>query len=155
MKTLVLGLGNPILSDDGIGVCVARELENRIDGQDVKVEEIGAGGLALLHELAGYDRAIIIDAIQTRDGEVGQVYRLGPEAFDSTRHAGSPHDINFATALELGKRLGVPLPRQIVIFAVEVEDVTTFSERCTPKVEQTIPVVTDMVVQELGNDHSS
>ena len=154
MKTLVLGLGNPILSDDGIGLCIAREVKDRLDGQDVEVEEIGAGGLALLHELTGYDRAIIIDAIQTRDGEVGQVYRLGPEAFDDTRHAGSPHDINFATALDLGERLGIPLPRQIVIFAIEVEDVTTFSEKCTPGVEQTIPVVTDMVLQELGNNHS-
>ena len=154
MKTLVLGLGNPILSDDGVGLYVAREVQNRIDGKDVKVEEVGAGGLALLDELAGYDRAILVDAIQTIDGEIGQVYRLGPEAFDDTRHAGSPHDINFVTALEFGKTLGVPLPRRIVIFAVEVEDVTTFSERCTPEIERIVPVVTDMVIQELGNNHT-
>ena len=76
-------------------------------------------------------------------------------AFDATRHTATPHNVNFATALELGNKLGLALPQQIIIFAIEVEDVSTFSERCTPKVEQMIPVVTDMVIQELnGGRHA-
>ena len=68
--------------------------------------------------LVDFDRAIIIDAIQTKEGKVGQVYRLEPETFDATRHAATPHDVNFATALELGNRLGLALPRQITINAL-------------------------------------
>ena len=155
MKTLVLGLGNPILSDDGVGVLVARSLEGRFNQQEVTVMETSMAGLDLLDMLVNFDKAVIIDAIQTRDGKVGQVYRLEPEAFDATQHAATPHDVNFATALKLGNKLRLALPQQIIIFAVEVENVTLFSERCTAKVEQTIPVVADMVIQEVnGGQHA-
>jgi len=152
MKTLILGMGNPILSDDGVGVWVARALEARLNQQGITVMETSMAGLSLLDLLANFDRAIIIDAIQTTEGKVGQIYLLEPGAFNATRHASTPHDVNFATALEFGKRLGLALPQQITIFAIEVEDVTTFSEKCTGKVEQMIPVVADMVIQELNGD---
>ncbi len=150
MKTLVSGLGNPFLSDDSVGLHVARALESRFNQPEITVTETSMAGLSLLDLLTGYDRVIIIDAIQTREGKVGQVYRLEPEALDATRHASTPHDVNFATALELGNRLGLALPQQITIFAVEVEDVATFGDTCTRRVEETIPVVADMVVQELN-----
>lgn len=114
--------------------------------------ETSMAGLSLLDLLVGYDRAIIIDAIQTMDRKAGQIYRLDPEAFDATRHAASPHDVNFATALELGNRLGLALPQQIVIFAIEVADVSTFSEECTPEVERAIPVCVDMIMQEINGN---
>lgn len=150
MKTLILGLGSPILSDDGVGIRVAEELKGRLDQQEVTVEETSMAGLSLLDMLAGYNRAIIIDAIQTRGGKAGQVYRLEPEAFDATRRTATPHDVNFATALELGRRLGLALPQQIVIFAIEVANVSSFSEECTPEVERAIPVCVEKVIQELS-----
>ncbi len=149
MKTLVLGLGNPILSDDGVGLRVAEEVESRVDQRDITVVDTSLSGLSLLDVLAGYDKAIIIDAVQTVEGKPGQIYRLDPEALDFTRHAASPHDVNFATALELGKRLGLALPPEIVIFAVEVADASTFSEECTPEVKGAIPVCVEMIIQEL------
>jgi len=152
MKTLVLGLGNPILSDDGVGHCVAAELKHRLDRQEMTVMETSVGGLSLLDLLIGYDRAIIIDAIQTVGGKVGQIYRLDPEAFDATRHSASPHDVNFATALEFGNRLGLALPRQIVIFAIEVTDVSTFREECTSEVRKAIPVCVEKIIHELNAD---
>lgn len=150
MKTLVLGLGNTILSDDGVGIRVAHELKSSFEQEEVTVMEASMAGLDILDLLTSYDKAIIIDAIQTREGKAGQVYRLEPEAFVATEHASSLHDVNFATALELGRRLSIPLPKEIIIFAVEVEDVTTFDERCTPKVEQAVPVVVNMIVEELA-----
>lgn len=150
VKTLVLALGNPFLSDDSVGLHVARALEGRFNQPEITVMETCMAGLSLLDLLIGYDRVIIIDAIQTREGKVGQVYRLETDALDATRHVSTPHDVNFVTALELGKRLGLALPQQITIFAVEVEDVTTFGEGCTRRVKETIPVVADMVTQELN-----
>ena len=149
MKTLVLGLGNPILTDDSVGIRVARAVQNRVDRPDVTVEEAGMGGLGLLDVLAGYDKAIIIDAIQTEGGRIGRIFRLGFDSLDSTRHAATPHDINLATALELGKRLGIKLPRDMLIFAIEVKEVTSFSEECTPQVEKAIPICAGMVIKEL------
>jgi len=150
MRTLILGLGNPILSDDGVGLRVAGELKDRLDQQEVTVMETSMAGLSLLDLLAGYDRAIIIDAIQTVEGKAGQIYRLDPEAFDVTRHIASPHDVDFANALELGNRLGLALPRQIIIFAIQVADVSTFSEECTPEVRRAIPVCVEIIIQELN-----
>ncbi|HEX78127.1 MAG TPA: hydrogenase maturation protease [Dehalococcoidia bacterium] len=155
MKTLILGLGNPILSDDSVGLRVARALEGRLNEQGVTVMETSVVGLGLLDLLTGYDRAIIIDAIQTVGGKAGQIYRLAPDAFHFTRHAAPPHDVNLATALELGSRLGLALPRQIVIFAIEVADASTFGEECTPEVMRAIPVCAEMVVEELNGNHIS
>jgi len=148
-NTLILGLGNPILSDDGVGCLVAATLKERLGGREIDVLEAGIAGLDCLDLLAGYDRAIIIDAIQTVDGTPGRIYRLGPEALASTRHSGNPHDVNLATALELGARLGLPLPGQITIFAIEARDVTSFGETCTPEVAGAVPACVDMVLKEL------
>lgn len=150
MKTLILGLGNPIMSDDGVGIKVARLLEDRLKGPDITVAETGMAGLSLLDVLVGYDRAVIVDAICTGSGKAGQVYRLESQAFDATRHATSPHDVNLSTALKLGKQLGLTLPQQITIFAIEVKDVSTFSENCTLEVEHAISVCVEKVIRELA-----
>ena len=150
MKTLVLGLGNPILCDDGVGLRVARAVEGKLNRQDVTVAEASIASLDLLDLIVDFDRAIIIDAIRTRDGKAGQIYRLEPTVFNDTRHAAPPHGLNLATALELGNRLGLAVPHEIVIFAIEVENVTSFGEECTPEVERAIPAVAEMVINELG-----
>lgn len=154
MNTIVLGLGNPLLRDDGIGLLVTAALKARLDGRAVTVAEPGAAGLNLLDLLEGYKKAIIIDAIQTEGGRAGQVHRLQPDDLRSTLHASSTHDVNFATALELGRRLGLDLPREIVIFGIEVADVTTFGEECTPDVKAAVPICVETVLREVngGND---
>jgi hydrogenase maturation protease len=148
-KTLILGLGNSLLSDDGVGLTIAAELKNRLNESDITVMETSVAGLSLLDLLVGYDRAIIIDAIQTLDGKPGQIYRLDPEAFDTTRRTISPHDVNFTTALEFGKKVGLPLPQEILIFAIEVSDVSTFGDEYTPQVKRAIPNCVEMILQEL------
>jgi hydrogenase maturation protease len=149
LKTLILGLGNPILSDDSVGYQVAMALKERLHAPEVDIQEAGVAGLDFLDMITGYDRTIIIDSIQTEKGKPGQIYRLGPDILASTRHAGTPHDVNLATALELGRRLKLKLPREITIFAIEVEDVTSFSEECTPRVKRAVPECVEMVIREL------
>lgn len=151
MKTLVLGLGNPILSDDSVGLRVAEELKDRLEGQEVAVESTSLAGLDLLDLLAGYDWAIIVDAIKTEGGRLGQIYRFEPKAFRATMHAASPHDVNLATALELGKALGLPLP-QLDILAIEVADTESFGYECTPEVAEAIPVCVEMVLRMLNGN---
>jgi hydrogenase maturation protease len=149
MKTLVLGLGNPILSDDGAGIKVAQEVSKRLNDPHVTVAETSEAGLRLLDSIVGYDQVIIIDAIQTKNGSAGQVYRMEPEDFSSAKHLSSPHQINLVTALELGKMLNLAMPQKITIFAVEAKNVTKFSEKCTPEVEKAIPEVVKMVLEDL------
>jgi hydrogenase maturation protease len=153
IKTLILGLGNPILSDDGVGNRVAQVLEEKLaQRQDVTVMETSLSGLSLIDLLAGYDKAIIVDAIQTAEGKTGQIYRLNPEALNNTRHVSSPHDVNFATALELGNKLGIAMPKQIVIYAVEVDDISNFGEEFTPRVKQAIPRCVRRIIKELNGN---
>ena len=146
-----MGLGNPILCDDGVGNRVAEILQREIEDAEVVVTETNAVGLGLLDLLVGYQRAIIIDAVKTREGKVGQVYRLTAEDFRLSQRLRSPHDVDFASALELGKRLGLSLPEEIIIFAVEVAAITTFSESLTPEVEMVVPQVVQTVLDELAN----
>ncbi len=112
-KTLILGLGNSLLCDDGVGIYIASELKNRVDRPEITIMETGVAGLSLLDLLVGYDRAIIVDAIQTVGGKAGQIYRLEPKTFDTALHTASAHGIDFTTALEFGKKLGLPLPQEI------------------------------------------
>lgn len=150
MKTLVLGLGNPILSDDGVGIKVAREIRKQLADSEVVVAETSSDGLDLLELIQGYDRVIIIDAIQTKEGRVGEVYRLELDDLAFAKHLSSPHGVNLPTALELGAMLGIAIPPKITAFAIEVENVTSFSERCTPDVERAIPVCVQTVLGELS-----
>ncbi|MBI5956091.1 MAG: hydrogenase maturation protease, partial [Chloroflexi bacterium] len=98
MKILVLGLGNPILSDDSVGWKVAEAVRQRVDCANVTVQETSLAGLSLLDLLVGYDRAILVDAIRTEDGRPGSVYVLAPEDFRGSPRASSPHDVSFREA---------------------------------------------------------
>jgi hydrogenase maturation protease len=149
MKTLVLGLGNPILSDDGVGIRVAQEVGKQLNDPQVTVAETSEAGLRLLDSIVSYDKVIIIDAVQTEKGQAGQIYRMEPQDFSATKHPSSSHQINLATALELGKMLNLAMPQKITIFTVEAKDITSFNEKCTPEVEQAIPEVVKMVLEEL------
>jgi hydrogenase maturation protease len=152
MKTLVLGLGNPILTDDGVGIHVVRAAASRCSPVNgVVFVEASAGGLRLLDLLAGYDRVILVDAIQTGNGQPGQIHRLGPGDLQTSLHSGSTHDLSLSGALDLGRRLGMELPRDkgLTILAVEVEDVLTFGETCSPAVTRAIPCAVEATLAEL------
>jgi hydrogenase maturation protease len=77
MKTLVLGLGNPILSDDAVGIRIAEGLKLKASVQDVV--ETSEAGVALLDYAVGYDKLVIIDSIMTDKGKPGELYKLGLE----------------------------------------------------------------------------
>ena len=154
MKTLVLGIGNPILSDDGAGVLACRMLKEIISESsgfdNVDIDEENVSGLGLLDVILGYDAVILIDSIKTKNGKVGEVYKLGVDDFVNTLHLSSPHDVNFATAIEIGRK-NVPekMPKEIAIYAIEVEIVDVFGEELTEEVKRAIPKVVEMVLNDL------
>jgi hydrogenase maturation protease len=150
MKTLVLGLGNSILSDDGVGLKVAAGIKAAVELPDVSILETELGGINLLELLVGYERVIIVDAIKTPEGKPGHIYKLKPDSLKGTRHTNSTHGIDFAGTLELGKKLGMDLPSRIIIFAIEGNDVYSFSENCSPEVTRAIPVCVGRVIRALG-----
>jgi len=150
LKTLVLGMGNTILCDDGVGIYAVQEAAKRCKRDDVVFADASVGGMRLLDVIAGYDRIIMVDAIRTADGQPGDVYRLHPGDLP-TLHSGSTHDLSLIGALALGRGMGMQLPadEDFVIVAVEVEEVWTFGEECTPAVAQAIPRAVEAVLAEL------
>ncbi len=153
MKTLLLGMGNPILSDDAVGIRLARDIGRRLSGATglSVVEECSVGGLNILDVVAGFDRLIVLDSIRTSGGIPGDWHRFTSEALRDTMHLNNIHDANFATALELGRRMGMPLPPEenIRIFAVEVEDNETFSEVMTESLERSYPAYSEEILREI------
>ena len=142
-KTLLLGMGNPILRDDAVGVRLARDVGQEMAGtagMDV-VPECSIGGLDLIEVVAGYDRLIVIDAIRTNGGKPGALYRFTGLELRDTLHLSNVHDANFATALELGRWLGrvKAMAEDVHIFAVEVEDAETFDEELSSPVAAAYP----------------
>jgi hydrogenase maturation protease len=149
-KTLVLGLGNPLLTDDAVGLHVARELRARLGNRpDVEVDEDYHGGLRLMERMIGYDRGIVVDAIRSGD-DPGTVHRLSDDSFP-TQHSASAHDASLSTALALGRTLNAHLPKagNVLFFGIEAADVTTFGECCTPEVEAAIPRAVEAVLRVL------
>jgi hydrogenase maturation protease len=148
MKTLVLGLGNPILSDDAVGIRVAEGLKEKMPAQDV----VGTSeaGLALLDYALGYDKLVIIDSVMTKGGKAGELYKLELEDLKPGMSLSSSHGVDIATAFSLGEKLGYHVPRQVTVYAVEIADNTTLGEKCTRKVEERIPSIVRQIAEEEG-----
>ena len=147
MKTLILGLGNPILRDDGVGIKVAREIARRLISSSIDVREASVAGLGLLELIQGYTKVVLIDSIQIKGGVPGEILLLDLNDLKHTIRLSSPHDVNFATAMELGKRLGLNLPQDIRIYAIQVEDISTFGENCSPSVERAISGIAEKIIK--------
>jgi hydrogenase maturation protease len=150
MITLILGLGNPLVSDDSVGLRVADVLKVRLAGrEDVEVSEDYWGGLRLMERLIGCRRAIIIDAVRS-GAEPGTIHRLTPDSIPTQRSA-SAHDVNLPTALEFGRQAGMDLPpnQDIHLVGIEAADILNFGECCTPAVEAAIPRAVETVLDLL------
>jgi hydrogenase maturation protease len=153
MKTLVLGLGNPLLTDDGVGLRVAQELQSRMNGYpEVEVGLDYWGGLRLMERMIGFDRAIIIDAIVSGKPP-GTIQSLHPGDIPTQRSA-SAHDVNLPTALQLGRHASAHLPEddQILLIAIEAADVQTFNEALSPEVEAVVPAAVELVLKAVAQE---
>ena len=158
-RTLVVGLGNPILGDDGVGWRVAEAVSDSISSgngrlQHIEVDCFALGGLSLMEHLVGYERAIIIDAFQTRDGQPGQVYRLSLDDLPdlTTGHTTAAHDTSLNTAMRLGRTMGVDLPENVALVGIEAKRVYDFSEELSPTVAAAVPEAVRAVLELLQID---
>ncbi|MCK5209403.1 MAG: hydrogenase maturation protease [Cyclobacteriaceae bacterium] len=131
---LILGIGNDILTDDGIGPKLVQELQKAMDHTKVTFHTAAIGGLEIIEMIRGYERAIIIDGIKTKDGVPGTIYKLTPANFKETLHLSSFHDVSFLTALDLAEKMEIPIPYQIDIIAIEIVEDLTFSNEFSPSI---------------------
>lgn len=135
-EILILGVGNEILMDDGIGPKLTRALEQKYYNENIKFDSLCLGGMELLEYIQGYQNIIFIDAIKTKNGIPGTVYYYTPEDFNETLHLSNLHDVSFLTALKMGKKIGLEIPERIDIIAVEIVEDMVFGESFTPKLQE-------------------
>jgi len=153
-KGVIVGLGNPIMSDDAVGIRVARLIhENAPDDLDLAFIEAAVGGFELVEMLAGYDRAIVVDAIQTEEGRVGDYYLLD---LAESMGAGLPamtHHVGLFEGLELARRLKMNVPQYLRVYAIEVADPYSFGAEMTGPVTAAAPYIASAILAtEYGVD---
>lgn len=139
--TLIIGLGNDILTDDGIGIKLCHEMQIYFSADEIDFETASLGGLEILEFIKDFETVIFIDAIKTRDGIPGTVYYFQPSDFKETSNLSNLHDVSFLTALEIGKKLNMKIPESMHIIAVEIVEDLTFSVDFTPEIQGKYPEI--------------
>ena len=153
MKSLVIGIGNVVLSDDGVGPYVVKRAEEHLFDLkgNVDFKENYSGGFDLLYDIAGYNKVLIIDSVLTGVHEPGTciTYNMGDfHQLEQSRLVDS-HGVNLPTVLETGRRCGYKMPEEVIIYGIESDDVTTFSEELTTKVEASVDSIVDKIRETL------
>jgi hydrogenase maturation protease len=147
VRRVVVGVGNPFRSDDGVGLAVARRLRPLVP-EGVDVVELEGEPVELLDAWDGADLALVVDAIST-GGEPGTVVRVeaGKQPVPARPGSASTHLLGLAEAIELGRELG-RLPRRTVVFGIEGGSFAA-GEQLTPEVERAAGEAAEAVLAEL------
>lgn len=149
MRNAVIGIGNLLRADDGVGIHVVDRLKEErpdIEAVDVSTSEIG-----ILDYLRGREKVVIVDAIIT-EAEPGTIHKIVPENLDTDAFLRS-HSLNLSGVLRLGSRLYPDeFPKKLVILAVEAEDIKSFSTSLTDRVESAIPRLLREIEIEFKDD---
>lgn len=165
MQTIIVGLGNPILGDDGVGWRVAEEVSAQSGimlgdaplphpsapkPDPVTIERFSLAGLSLMERLIGFDRVIIIDSLNTGQRKQGEVIAFTLADMDDLTHghSASAHDVSLKNALKMGRSMGEALPDDlhVHIIAIEAQHIYDFKEDLTPQIAAAVPVATQKVL---------
>jgi hydrogenase maturation protease len=146
-KDILIGLGNPAMSDDAIGLVVSSEVGKRVS--DFDVEASSAGGFDVVDLILGRRRAVIIDSMVTGRYEPGTVVRIESGRDVETSRTGRSHGINFIEAVELARSCGAALPCEIIVYGIEVEDPFSVGERISPSVLAGVDRIVSSIIEDL------
>ena len=158
MKTLVAGLGNPILGDDGVGWVVAKKVEEQIDSVQttIKIECYALAGISLMEQMIGFERVILIDSLNTGKYPQGEVVTFTLDSLEDLTfgHSASAHDLSLKQALVMGRSMKAELPndQQVYVIAIEARHVYDFQESLTPEIEASVPIAVQEVMKVLRNN---
>ena len=119
-----------------------------LDDPEADLAEAAVAGFKTVQLIAPYDRAVIIDSV-CDPSRVGQAWVLREEEL-TVGSSFISHGLNLRSALALARRLSLPLPRELLIYVIAVQDPYTFGERFTPEVEKALPAAASSIVVELA-----
>ena len=149
-ELIILGMGNKFFGDDGVGIIIAEKLKSIFAENDkITIEETNWGGLRIIDLLSGYRTAIVIDALLTGVRPAGFIHKLDYKDLIHSVRMVSFHDVNFATAVELARELKIPMPENISVYAIEINEADHFCESLTDEVSNAVDKCIHMILNEI------
>jgi len=142
-------MGNPFRCDDTVGLKIAEILKEKCNDKNVVVKSGSIDGLAMLDEIIGFDKVILIDSIESENGNPGDIFKIKIDPTETKPSLVASHGVDFISALKIGIQFGYKMPAQIFVYAVKIKDNTTFNEDCTDVVSASIPEVIQRVLGEI------
>jgi len=148
-RILILGIGNPLMTDEGVGVRVAEALMSGFDfPEGVEVVDAGTMGLGILNMFRGIDLVIVVDAIDRTGRPPGTVVRLSPDDLAPNQIMHSLHDTRFVDVLQAAELTGIRPEAECI--GVQVGSMEQWVTELTPEVEAALPLAVDAVLTVLG-----
>lgn len=150
-KILIAGIGNLLLTDEGLGVHIIQELSRMKLPENVELADIGTASFDLLTFMEGKDKVIIVDALVS-DDKPGTIHRLAPEDLISGKRKllTSLHQFGIPQVLSLIKQKDQKT--EVVIFGIVPKDYQTYSTELTPELEKALPQIVQQIVESLSGD---
>lgn len=150
---MVLGVGNLLLTDEGFGIHVIQELQNRREelgiDSDVQLMDGGTLGLDLLHYIEGLDKLIIIDVVNGGT-DPGTIFKFTPKDIETeTVRKLSLHQITLMDVLGMAKDIDKE-PKETVIVAIQPKDIENWGMELSEELKAKIPKIIKIVLDELA-----
>ncbi len=152
-KTLVLGMGNTIRGDDGVGIMAAAILKGRIHYPGIEIRETQEAGINLLDIISGYEKVLIVDSICAKEAEPGSISRfsiLGANGKNRIKGLYSSHQLGLDTVVKIAHALNLKMPQEVIIYAVGIKENDSFADGLTAKVKRAIPKLLTLLERELS-----
>ena len=147
---LILGVGNILLKDEGVGVHVVKRLLEMDLPVHVEVLDGGTAGLDLVDEIEGREKVVFVDTVKA-GGPPGSVYRMtmddieeGPDGLADI------HDMDVPLLLKTADVMGVEKPGEIIVIGIEPKDMESADLELSPEIEEKIPKVIEFILKEVG-----
>lgn len=149
-KILVLGIGNTIRGDDGVGIETVRRLRERMGIPDFDIQETSESGFTLLSIISDYEGALIVDSIRTKQGKAGKIHRFSKKDLRLCKPIQLSHNTGIPNVLTWAEKMGISLPKEIIFYAIEIGKYEGYSEGLTKDVEKAIQHVIDLIKSEIS-----
>lgn len=149
-KTLVLGVGNPIRGDDGVGPAVVEQLGRTLDSRYFDCVCFAGAGLDLLPELEGYDRVVIIDSLVSNGLGEGECCELSlPQDIADVPSDQPLHNIGILDAIRLARRMNLPVPREIRLYGIGIRGAREFRDGLSETILSRLPTIVCDIQRDL------
>lgn len=151
MKAIIVGAGNTIVRDDGVGIYISRMLKKSLHHPGVKIKETSLSGITYIDMLEGFDFAFIIDSIKLENDDIGELYKIeeGEIEIEYKKNPQSLHLFTLWDAVSLGRKIGLKMPDKIIVYAVNVSDNTTFNECFSPEIQNAIQPISENIKKDI------